>query len=160
MRLSVMRRFHRDDRGVAAIEFAFIGIMLLIFVIGMLELTRAITRNMSLNASVRAGAEIAMRLEEPDHVRDEIERIFEETHGGSYTLSGIDVTRYCACTDDVDIDPDDGVNCQVTCDSNNEMPYVFYSINATHTYESMFAGNIFSFDLSSSMRVQAMNEDL
>lgn len=54
----MIKRFRRDARGIAALEFAFMAPVLLLILMGVIELTNALSAKRKLMASVQATADL------------------------------------------------------------------------------------------------------
>lgn len=84
----------RDDRGVAAIEFAFVAPVLFLFLIGTIELTMVLFLNSALERGVLAASRYAITGSVPDGVsrQDRVLDILKENTFGLITLTEDNVT--------------------------------------------------------------------
>lgn len=86
-------RLARDERGIAAVEFAFLLPTLLLVLVGMLELGRGFYHAHVVERGIRAAALYASRAEAPLSASDEdaaanIARTGQTAPGGDYTVPG------------------------------------------------------------------------
>ena len=151
----------RDERGASAIEFALLAPALVLACMATVDLGVAITQQMTIDHSLRAGAEGAMA----DLGQPKVRELVEGTAAQSFTIAStdstateisthnsaltVDVTRYCACPESVST----AVNCSgsSTC-AGSAKPYHYYRLAAEKTYDAMLLPD---FKLRGAMLVQA-----
>ena len=129
-----------DERGVAAIEFAFVVPVLAFACLAAADCGLAINEKMQLDDSLRAASESAMG----DLGEDEVQDVLDAVASGSLET---DVERFCACPEDV--------NSAVDCDSGTcaggEDPYLYYRLSGQTEHVTFLLPNI---PISASLLVQ------
>lgn len=158
-----MRRFFPIDKftalmrarsGAAATEFAIAAPIVLLAIIVMADLGFAIGRHITLDQSVRAGAEfVMMGVDDTTRIEDLVfaaatgygkETVSEETDASDKGPT-VDVTEVCRCPG-ADVE----VACTTTTCSAGD-PSRFFSIVAYEAYDPLFIDKL---DLSVSLQVQ------
>ena len=149
---ALARKFRRDDKGVAAIEFGLVAPILFFGLLSAVDLGLAINERMEVNHVLRAGAEAAINKSDEDVVL----AIMATTGGLNMSVSingqgaagdlSLTVNQYCACPDATEVE----VICSTIC--TGDVPtYVYYQLNGSKTYTGMIIPNI---SFAPSMRVQ------
>lgn len=127
--MQFFRRYHRDENGIAATEFALIAPVLLLLLVGMIDFGLYINANMKLENTTRAAAEYVYQGGDPDLLENDV--LSEILDPVSYENTSI-VTEYiCACSDGISI------SCGESCDSGDYLRR-FIEIRLNRAYEPMF----------------------
>jgi Flp pilus assembly protein TadG len=138
----------RDERGVAAMEFAIGAPMLLMGLMIVVDVGLAVQERMNLDNSLRAGAEFAMAAVTD---KDKLESMAEAAANGSMG-SGQSTPGQNASSDRVDVtvsnpicycpsDPNTKVDCGSIC-TGDITPSMSYDFTAQKTYSAMFLGDM------------------
>ena len=137
----------KDERGVAAMEFAIGAPMLLLGLMIVVDVGLAVQERMNLDNSLRAGAEFAMAAVTD---KDKLESMAEAAANGS--MGSSQAPGQDASTDNVDVtvsdpicycpsDPDTKVECGSIC-TGDITPSMSYDFTAQKTYSAMFLGEM------------------
>ena len=149
---ALARKFRRDDKGVAAMEFGLIAPILFFGLLSAIDVGLAVNERMDVNHVLRAGAEAAINSSDEDVVL----AVMAATGGQNMTVStngqgaagdlSVSVDQYCACPNATEV----AVSCTTIC-PGSVPTYVYYQIDGSKTYTGMFIPNI---SFAPSMRVQ------
>jgi len=149
---ALARKFRRDDKGVAAMEFGLVAPILFFGLLSAVDLGLAVNERMEVNHVLRAGAEAATNKSDEATVLAIMAATASQNmtpsidgQGGAGDLN-LTVDRYCACPDATEV----SVTCSTIC-TGNVPTYVYYQIDGRKTYTGMFIPNI---SFAPSMRVQ------
>jgi len=149
---ALARKFRRDDKGVAAMEFGLVAPILFFGLLSTVDLGMAINERMEVNHVLRAGAEAAINKSDEATVLAIMAATASQNmtpsidgQGGAGDLN-LTVDQYCACPDATEV----AVTCSTIC-TGNVPTYVYYQIDGSKTYTGMFIPNI---SFAPSMRVQ------
>ena len=151
---ALARKFRRDDKGVAAVEFGLVAPILFFGLLSAVDLGLAINERMEVNHVLRAGAEAAINKSDEDDVlaimaataaQNMTVSVDDDDHGATGDLS-LTVNQYCACPDATELE----VVCSTIC-TGNVPTYVYYQLDGSKTYTGMFIPDI---SFAPSMRVQ------
>lgn len=151
--LRIARNFLRARSGSSAVEFAVGAPVLLIGLIIVTDIGLAVGERMSLDQSIRAGAEFAMNNVEDETTLEDMVRSAETGAYGtalgdvdSSEIPTVDVTKICECPDA----PGVTVSCTNVC-TGDLPPSVFYGFVASKAYQGIF---IPDFTMQTEMKVQ------
>ena len=149
---ALARKFRRDDKGVAAMEFGLVAPILFFGLLSAVDLGLAVNERMEVNHVLRAGAEAATNKSDEATVLAIMAATASQNmtpsidgQGGAGDLN-LTVDQYCACPDATEV----AVTCSTIC-TGNVPTYVYYQIDGSKTYTGMFIPNI---SFAPSMRVQ------
>ncbi|MFN4099537.1 MAG: TadE/TadG family type IV pilus assembly protein [Pararhodobacter sp.] len=120
-------RFRRDETGLAAIEFALIGPVMVFGLLAMADVGLAVRDRMALDHIVRAGAQSAVRTPEVAAVRAALQAASVDSmpRPSSAAALTMDVVQECGCPEA----PATPVACATTC-SDQKATFIFYSLRA------------------------------
>lgn len=151
--LKSLKKFRRAAEGSSAIEFAVGAPVLLIGLIIVTDIGLAIRDRMSLDQSLRAGAEFAMNnVEDEATLEDMVKSAATGAYGAalndvnSSDIPTVDVTKTCECPDA----PGVVVSCTNIC-TGDLPPSVYYGFIASKPYQGIFVPD---FTLATELRVQ------
>lgn len=148
----LLRSFRGSRSGMAAVEFAIVAPVLALGLVVMIDLGLAINEKITLDQTVRAGAEYAMNgVTDEDDLREMMLRA-----ATGYSFSDDDSVRP---TTDLFVDIDQKCSCSLSgiatsCTNicpNNLPSYSYFTLSARKTYEAIYIPNI---TLRSEMSVQ------
>lgn len=134
--------FGGAEGGVAAVEFALFAPMLVLALLLMFDIGMAAQERIAIGQTLRAGAQAAMS----DPGQAKVQQIVEYTASTSFALTSAEadgtgrplltpsVTRYCGCADA----PETPVDCSLPCPTTSALPYAFYRLSASTTYDGLF----------------------
>ena len=157
---ALARKFRRDDKGVAAMEFGLVAPILFFGLLSAIDIGLAVNERMEVNHVLRAGATAAINKSDEDVVLAIMATTgghIQSTRGGlnmSVSINGqgaagdlsLTVNQYCACPDATEVE----VICSTIC--TGDVPtYVYYQLDGSKTYTGMIIPNI---SFAPSMRVQ------
>jgi len=149
---ALARKFRRDDKGVAAMEFGLVAPILFFGLLSAIDLGLAVNERMEVNHVMRAGAEAAINKSDEATVLAIMAATAQQNmtvdingQGAPGDLS-LTVNQYCACPDATDTE----VACSTIC-TGNVPTYVYYQIDGSKSYTGMFIPNI---SFAPTMRVQ------
>ena len=140
-----LRRLKRDERGVAAVEFAIAAPVMLFGLVIMTDLGLATNEHMTLDQAVRAGADFVM-----SDISDqtEIEKLITAAATGTYSSTpsaqevsqrpAVSVVMTCECPEN----PGVTVSCSGTLCANMLPSSMYYTLSASKTYDSMLWSDI------------------
>lgn len=120
-------RFQRDQNGLAAVEFALVGPMVVFGLLAMADIGLAVRDRMALDHIVRVGAQSAAQ----DPGNASVLGVLHAASAGSLTRGSsiaalsVGVVQECACPDE----PEKMVACGTTC-SGQQPTFVFYVLRA------------------------------
>jgi Flp pilus assembly protein TadG len=122
-----IRNFLRNDRGAAAVEFAFIAPVLAALMLGVFDLGRMTYDRTDLHAAVRSGAQYFMA--GGDDVEAAI-RVIEQSWSSRPEMSQVTVEKCCKCA---------GVDapCGQLCDDGS-VPDIVHELEATAYFAGLF----------------------
>jgi Flp pilus assembly protein TadG len=123
-----LARFRRDDRGVAAVEFAFVGAILCVVMGGMLSAWSAVTAVTDLKSAVKAGAAYVMNGGTDDA---QTQAISLAAWARRPSDGAVSVTRACTCAGA-------GHACTTLC-GDGSVPMSFVTIRASTAADGIFA---------------------
>lgn len=120
-------RFARDQRGVAAIEFALVAPVVVFALVAMADIGLAVRDRMALDHIVRTGAQAATTNPGTQAVLDVLDAASHGslTRAGSAAALSVSVVQECACPDA----PEVTVACATNC-SGQKPTYIFYTLRA------------------------------
>lgn len=142
------QNFLSDKSGVAAVEFALFGPLLVFGLLAMADVGMAVYQRMSIDHILRSGAHHAIEDPGASTVKSVLESIAAaETLGmwgeGEATF---DVKRFCACAENPEIE----VNCATSC-VNSRPTSIYYSMRSDLIVPGLILPQ---FHLQPAMRVQ------
>jgi len=120
-------RFQRDERGLAAIEFALVGPIVVFGLLAMVDIGLAVRDRMALDHIVRVGAQNATQNPGTEFVL----AILHAASVGSLTRSSsvealsVGVVQECACPEA----PASAVACSTTC-AGQAPTFIYYALHA------------------------------
>jgi Flp pilus assembly pilin Flp len=122
-----IRNFLRNDRGAAAVEFAFIAPVLAALMLGVFDLGRMTYDRTDLHAAVRSGAQYFMA------GGDDVEAailVIEQSWSSRPEMSQVTVEKCCKCA---------GVDapCGQLCDDGS-VPDIVHELEATAYFAGLF----------------------
>lgn len=144
-------RLHRNDDGVAAVEFSLFAPILFFCCLATVDLGMAVNERMAIGHVLRAGAQSAMDNPGEATVKDVLE---ETAKGSNYSVNvvsssdgahasasseslTIGVERYHACPEDPQAKVAEGTIC-----ADDQTTYVYYRLAAAKIYEAMILPSI------------------
>lgn len=149
---ALARKFRRDDKGVAAMEFGLIAPILFFGLLSAIDIGLAVNERMEVNHVLRAGATAAINKSDEDVVlaimaATASQNMTASTDGqGAASDLSLTVNQYCACPDATEVE----VTCSTIC--TGDVPtYVYYQLDGSKTYTGMLIPNI---SFAPSLRVQ------
>jgi pilus assembly protein CpaE len=149
---ALARKFRRDEKGIAALEFGLVAPILFFGLLSAIDIGLAVNERMEVNHVLRVGAEAAINKSDEDVVlaimaATASQNMTASTNGqGAAGDLSLTVNQYCACPDATEV----AVTCSTICPG--DVPtYVYYQLNGSKTYTGMFIPNI---SFAPSMRVQ------
>jgi Flp pilus assembly protein TadG len=123
-----LTRFTRDQRGAAAVEFAFVGTILAIVVGGMLSAWSAVSAVTDLKSAVKGGAVYVMNGGTDD---SQIQAVSLAAWARRPADASVTVTRACTCAGAAH-------GCTSLC-ADGSVPMSFVTIRATTAADGLFA---------------------
>lgn len=123
----IIRQWLDDERGAAAVEFAFIAPVLAALMLGVFDLGRMTYDRTDLHSAVRSGAQYFMA--GGDDVASAIQ-VIEESWSSRPEMSQVSVEKCCKCT---------GVDapCGQLCDDGS-VPDIVHELVATAYFSGLF----------------------
>jgi Flp pilus assembly protein TadG len=143
------RRIARDERGVAAIEFALLSTVFLIILAGVVDVGRFIYTASALDAAVSAGAQYAennaaLVASNPATLGTDVGNVVNNTNGTAWASSTVDVNNgndstgcYCPSGTPGNWSWGSAVACQSSCGGGG-VAGQFVTITASCNFSSLF----------------------
>lgn len=143
-----VRNFLKDESGVAAVEFALFGPLLVFGLLAMADVGMAVYQRMSIDHILRSGAHHAIEDPGASTVKNVLESIAAAEVLGMWGEGEItfDVQRFCACAEQ----PETEVNCATSC-ANSKPTSIYYSMRSDLIVPGLILPQ---FHLQPAMRVQ------
>jgi len=142
-RPSLIRAFGRCKKGIAAVEFAIIAPIMLIFLMGMVDYAVAVIHTMELESAARSGAQYAM-------FDSSSTALIQTTVQSSTNLNvanlNVTVATACECSDGA------AVSCSGTCAVGTTRHYM--TITATYAYTPIFIPTVMNLSAGNTIRIQ------
>ncbi len=141
-----IRRWSKDESGVAATEFALIVPLLSLLLLGILDFGLYINQQMKIENAARASAEYIMRGGSADDIQTNIiSQIVENDNGITVTTTSV-----CECGDGVTVD------CDAPGDCADGYARQYQEVRLNQTYDAIFGfpGLTDNLELSGAARVQ------
>jgi Flp pilus assembly protein TadG len=126
--LNILNKFRQSTSGVAATEFALVAPVLLILVLGLIDVSTAVTGSLDLKTSARAGAEYA--LANSDDAIGIRAAVIGATGNTSATLT-VTTTVFCECARVA-------LTCGQTCPLDSSVPDQFVKVAVSDAYSPLF----------------------
>ena len=144
MHRKLLKRFRRDQRGVAAIEFALIAPLFAILGVSTADIGFAANARMDMDQSLRSAVQMSLSA----NIRDaaQLKKAVQQSFSGQSPAPTVTAASTCEC-------PNGGsnVDCYAACDANGTAPSIYVDLNMQKLYNGIFLPDM---NLQSKMTVR------
>ncbi len=125
-----LKRFRRDQRGVAAIEFAAVAPLFAVLGVGTADIGFAANARMDMDQSLRSAVQMSLSA----NIRDaaQLRKAVQQAFSGQSPAPTVTAASTCECPGS-----SSNVDCYQACDSAGNAPSIFVDLNMQKAYNAM-----------------------
>ena len=125
-----LKRFRRNQRGVAAVEFALVAPLFAVLGVCTADIGFAAAARMDMDQSMRSAAQISLSANIKDVAQ--LKKAVEQAFSGKSPAPTVTAASTCECPGS-----SSSVDCYQACDSAGNAPSIFVDLNMTKSHNAM-----------------------